>query len=211
MSPDDQQVVELLAQEIVQAPIDDLTPHPDNPNEGDVGAIDESVSALGNVFYQVIFVQRSTGRIVAGEHRWRTLKARGSQVAPVVYLDIDDEQAMRILVGDNEIARERSRPKYDVLAQVLLDLAQQSSAGIKGTGYDDEMLNDLLALQTGPPALADVLQQHGNPQDGDFWPTIRLVVPQEMKKRYLARVGHLADDQDRLRLLLDAADKADRP
>lgn len=147
----------LLAEEIVRVPIDSISPHPSNPNEGDVGAIVESVGAVGG-FYQVIIVQRSTGLILAGEHRWRALRAAGSAVAPVVFLDVDDETAVRILVGDNEIPRRLSRARVDDLGRLLADLRDQSLAGLSGTGFDDASFSRLLdeiRRSSAPPEFPD--------------------------------------------------------
>lgn len=133
-----------MAETVEQVPIDAIHPHPDNPNQGDVGAISESIDAVGG-FYNVVFVQRATGRIIAGEHRWRTLHARGAPVAPVIYLDVDDETALRILIADNELPRRTSHADEHRLAALLTDLAQQSERGLAGTGFDGDALDRLLA------------------------------------------------------------------
>ena len=54
-------------------PLGDLRPHPKNPNQGDVGAIVESIETVG--FYGTVTAQkprngRKHGRILAGEHRY---------------------------------------------------------------------------------------------------------------------------------------------
>lgn len=135
--------VRFLAEQIEHVAIESIEPHPLNPNEGDVGAITESVDAVG--FYSVVFVQASSRRIVAGESRWRSLLGRGATTAPVVFLDIDDETAVRIMVGDNEIPRRTSRPDDARLAVLLVDLSQQSAHGIAGTGFDLDGLDRLVA------------------------------------------------------------------
>lgn len=148
-------VPELLAREIELVPLDAIQPHPANPNKGDPDAIGESVDRVG--FYQVVFVQRSTGRILAGEHRWRTLAAKGSPVVPVVYLDVDDAAALSILVGDNEIPRQHSRPDDRALVAALQQL-KTSPEGLSGTGWDDEGLRVALARladPTPPPQFPD--------------------------------------------------------
>lgn len=140
---------ELLAKAVEVVPVDSITPHPSNPNEGDQGAIGESIDAVG--FYSTIYVQRSTNRILAGEHRWRALRERGGTEAPVVFLDVDDETALRILIADNEIPRRTSRADDSALAALLVDLQQQTERGIVGTGWDGSGLDLLLAdLNTVP-------------------------------------------------------------
>lgn len=183
---DPKQVTRFLAQTIDNVPIDSIEPHPDNPNEGDVGAISESVDALDGAFYNIVFVQKSSGRIIAGEHRWRTLKARGSDVAPVVFLDVTDEQALRIMIGDNEIPRRRSRAREDLLGQLLVDLAQQSDAGLLGTGFDDADLDLLLAQAVAPHAFDPNAEWDGMPN----------FVQHELNSKYRVTV-HFRDEADR--------------
>jgi len=153
--------VVFLAERIEYVPIDAVQPHPDNPNQGDVGMIGESVDAVGG-FYSVVFVQRATGRIVAGESRWRTLRLRGAQVAPVVYLDVDDATALRILVADNEIPRRGSRADEHALMALLTDLAQQTPQGLAGTGFDAAGLDRLIADVSRP---LDLGGTHGADDD----------------------------------------------
>lgn len=84
---------------VLKADLTALTVHPDNPRVGDMAAIGESIDELD--FYGAIIVQRSSNRIVAGEHRWRSLMERGETVGPVILVDIDDAKAKEIVVGDN--------------------------------------------------------------------------------------------------------------
>lgn len=126
-------------------PLSDLRPHPENPNQGDVGAIVESIETVG--FYGTVTAQkprngRKHGRILAGEHRWRAAQAENADTIPVSWLDVDDDTALRILLADNQIAR-----------LALLDQAAQAAAltalagteqGLAGTGSDADDLDNLL-------------------------------------------------------------------
>lgn len=142
---------EFLAREIELVPIGSIEPHPENPNKGDPEKIGESIDEVG--FYSVIYVQKSSRRIIAGEHRWRALTDRGADAAPVVFLDVDDETALRIMVGDNELPRRHSRADDEALASILDRLAA-SPAGLSGTGLDDEDLSRLLADLHAPESFA---------------------------------------------------------
>jgi len=51
-----------------------LKVHPQNANQGDFGAIQESVQENG--FFGALTVQRSTGRILAGNHRYEVAKKK---------------------------------------------------------------------------------------------------------------------------------------
>ena len=55
--------------------------------------------------YRPIYVQLSTGYILAGNTTYAACLRLGSLRIPVVWLDVDDETALRILLGDNELAR----------------------------------------------------------------------------------------------------------
>jgi SAM-dependent methyltransferase len=57
------------AKEYAIVPVDSLETHPRNVNQGDIGAIYESIGANG--FYGAIVAQKSTGRILAGNHRYQ--------------------------------------------------------------------------------------------------------------------------------------------
>ena len=122
-------------------PVEALTPHPDNPRRGDVGAIQDSISAHG--FYGAILAQQSSGRIIAGEHRWQAAQAEGLTKVPVVLIDCDDAEAVKIMLADNRTSDVGS---YDAQALASL-LADQPS--LTGTGYTDK---DLAALLDETPA-----------------------------------------------------------
>ena len=121
-------------------PIDLLEPHPDNPNQGDLEAIAESINING--FYGATIVRElAPGRyqILAGEHRWRALvvKNNGDGDIPCIVVDTDDVGAVRIMLADNETAR-RGRYKPDVLGKVLASLGS-----LDGTGFDLDQLREL--------------------------------------------------------------------
>lgn len=118
---------EMVQQEYEVVAIDEVHPHPDNPNSGDLDLIGESISENG--WYGAVIVQRSSGRILAGNHRWAAARAAGATEIPVIYKDVDDVVALRILLADNETAR-----------QAVVDMDQVSSllrrlGSVKGTGF----------------------------------------------------------------------------
>lgn len=128
-------------------PVDQLEAHPSNPRTGDVAVIGESIRSHG--FYGAIVAQRSTRRILAGNHRWQAAKAEGIAEVPVMWLDVDDDEALRVLLVDN---RSNDQAGYDdaQLAFLLEDLAA-SQREFEGTGYDDTALALLLGRLAGPP------------------------------------------------------------
>lgn len=124
-------------------PLDKLQQHPENPRRGDDSAVAESVEVNG--FFGGILVQRSTGRVLAGNTRFRVASEEGVEAMPGFWLDVDDETALRILLSDN---RTSDLATYDegALATLLEEVAG-SAAGLLGTGYDEAALGALLEEQ----------------------------------------------------------------
>lgn len=117
-----------------------VQPHPKNVRQGDVGAISESLKAHGQ--YKPIVVQRSTGLILAGNHTWRAAKALKWPTIQIVWVDVDDEEALRILLVDN---RTTDLATYDDHALLeLLTVLAASDSKLAGTGYALDDVDDLL-------------------------------------------------------------------
>jgi DNA modification methylase len=124
--------------------IDEIHTHPSNVRQGDVGAICESLKAHGQ--YRAIVFQKSTGRILAGNHTWKAAKALGwTQIAatPVV---CDDQQALRILLADNK-ANDLATYDEPELVELLKQLAD-TEEGLLGTLFDEDELDSLIADQS---------------------------------------------------------------
>lgn len=126
-------------------PLDTLRPHPDNPNEGDPDEI--AVSLQENGFYRPI-VARTDGTILAGHHVYEAALALGWTELDVSIVDVDDTTALRILVGDNEIADLGPGANPYRLAKVLeriIEGAEDPAAALAGTGVDLERMAALQA------------------------------------------------------------------
>lgn len=128
---------------IEDAPIGALKIHPRNVNQGDFGAIQESVKTNG--FYGVIVANKRTGHILAGNHRYAVAKQLGFERVPVAWVDVNQEEEVRILVADNRTTR-LGADNESRLADLLAELAQ-TDVGLTGTGFDgddlDRMIGDL--------------------------------------------------------------------
>jgi 16S rRNA G966 N2-methylase RsmD len=151
--------VDIIPQRTAIVAIDEIRPSPENVNLGDVGAISQSMEANG--FFGSVLVQESSAEIICGEHRWRAAKALGAQDIPVTYLDVDDDRARRIRLADNRTARLGADDPAR-LASLLQELAA-TPAGLAGTGWDGDALDELLAelgheptLQGDPDAVPEV-------------------------------------------------------
>ena len=138
---------DVIAEATVLEAADSLILHEQNPRQGDVGAIVESIEANG--FYAPLIVQRSTRHVLAGNHRLLAARQLGMGEVPVVWVDVDDDRALRILLADNRTA---DLAAYDDvnLAALLTDLAQCTTTQLLGSGYDSEDLDSLLADVTSP-------------------------------------------------------------
>ncbi len=121
--------------------VESVEPHPQNTNEGDVGAVIESIEANG--FWGACLVQRSTRRIIAGSHRWDAARQVGVAEIPVLWADVDDERALRIMLADNRTTRlGMDDPRS--LEAILTDLSM-TPRGLSGTGFDRDALDELIA------------------------------------------------------------------
>jgi DNA modification methylase len=146
--------------------------HPRNANQGDFGAIQQSVEANG--FYGTVVANKRTGHILAGNHRFAVAKSMGFERVPVAWVDVDDEEELRILIADNRTTRLGIDNEVQ-LAELLSELAA-TPAGLLGTGFDGDDLDDLigkLACET-KELLGDPDEIPEPPDDpitkpGDLW------------------------------------------
>lgn len=126
--------------QIEQVKLSELNTHPKNARQGDVGAIVESLEAHGQ--YKPIIVQKSTNNVLAGNHTLQAARALGWEEIAATFVDVDDDQALRILIVDNRVS---DLATYDdeVLVEVLKSLAEDEFL-LEGTGFEGDDLDDLL-------------------------------------------------------------------
>lgn len=138
--------VRFLKLEHTEVAIDSIKPHPENPRQGDVGAIAQSIDKHG--FYGEVLVQRSTGFIIAGSHRWKALKAKGAKKAPAAIADLDDDEAKAIMLDDN---RANDLATYDdtVLTKLLQEFQDKGTLADR-TLYTGDDLDARLASARTP-------------------------------------------------------------
>lgn len=142
-----------LADMLVDA--DTLSPHPRNARAQDIDAIVESIIANG--VYRPLYVQRSTHYILAGNHTYQALLSLGLDRVPVLFIDVDDATALRIMLADNRIP---DTGRYDdgLLVDILADLAENDS--LLGSGYVstdvDALLESIRANEPSPFVDVDV-------------------------------------------------------
>jgi ParB-like chromosome segregation protein Spo0J len=125
-------------------PIESVEQHPQNPNNGDVDEIVTSI--LKNGMYRPIYVQRSTKFILAGNTTWAACLQLGAQEIPVVWLDVTDTDALRILTGDNEIAASARRDEAQLLEVLDMIIEDDGVEGLLGTGLQERDVDKLRQL-----------------------------------------------------------------
>ncbi len=136
--------------EITQERPATLKPHPDNPRSGDVGAIVDSIKKNG--WHGVVVCQKSTRRILVGNHRVRAALILDLKEIPVQWADVDDQRARAILLADNR-ASDLGGYDDEILARVVYESAVDGL--LDSTGYDLEDM-DRLVRQAMEPAPMDL-------------------------------------------------------
>jgi site-specific DNA-methyltransferase (adenine-specific) len=145
--------------------IANLRPYPGNPRRGDVEAIKASLRAHGQ--YRPIVVNRPTMQVLAGNHTLEAAKQLGWEEIAATFLDVDNDQARRIVLVDN---RTNDFAAYDT--QALVDFLEELPE-LDGSGYDQADLDALLDQVAWP---ADDLDEEIPPapkrpttKAGDVW------------------------------------------
>jgi ParB-like nuclease domain len=123
--------------ESITTDINSVSEFPDNPRKGNIQQLTESLKYNGQ--YKPIVIQKSSRKILAGNHLWKAAKELGWETIDVVELDVDDAQAKKIVVADNRLA---DMGAYD--EKKLLDLLGEID--LAGTGYEPADIDDLLAF-----------------------------------------------------------------
>ncbi len=140
---------------IEHVPVVDLIVHPDNPRQGDLGAIITSIKKNG--WYGTVVAQRSTGHVLAGNHRLMAAQHLKLDTVPVYWADVDDATARRILLADNRTA-ELATYDNDQLVDLLTRHANADD--LIGTGWDHDDVEDLIRrLQYDDRDLGDVMDE----------------------------------------------------
>lgn len=133
--------------------IDALVPHPDNPRVGHVPAITEAIRRNG--WHGAIVVQKSTGRILAGKHRWLAAKEVGLKRVSVHYVDVDDHTALRILLADNRTSdiSGYDDPKLLEVLDLIIEQAPEPAVALEGSGYTLKEAQQISMALAGGAAL----------------------------------------------------------
>jgi hypothetical protein len=136
-------------------PIDSVSQHPRNNNDGNADLIAESISELG--FFDPITVQRSTNLILTGNHSWEEYRRQGASHIPAIIVDVDDVQAVRMMIAHNRTGR-RGHDNAERTADALAWLEEEAGTPyvLCGTGYTSEDVAALLAAAIGTEPMGDL-------------------------------------------------------
>ena len=154
-------------------PVAELNLHPRNPRRGNVGAVEELIDSNG--FYGACLVQRSTGFILVGNHRYMAAKAAGATSLPVIWVNVDDLEAMEIMIGDNA-GSDLAVNDEPILASLLAEI-EEKRGHLQGTGHTPAMLEEMLerlGADTARPGSTDKDDAPNLPEvprsaTGDVW------------------------------------------
>lgn len=150
--------------------LDELHPHPANPNRGDVPAIMESLTRHGQ--YRSV-VANKDGTLLAGHHVWYAAKELNLPTLRVDVVDADEQSQRRILLADNRIAELGPGPDMERLLEVLMSIGDD----LGGTGYDDDYVKMLEEMLEGAPDLDELEKEAGGPPgEDDYMGRLLLIV-----------------------------------
>lgn len=153
--------IELLPQEYRVAKISELREHPRNPRRGRTDVIEHSMRQHGA--YGVVLVQKSTGYILAGRHRIKVAGQSGLDKYPIVEIDVDDEEALRILLDDNHASDVAGY--FEDVRLSLLDELMEREGGLERTTFT---LDEYETIAAGEGRFADDATDFlGGDLDGD--------------------------------------------
>jgi len=139
--------------ETTLVPIKELKRYPNNPREGDIGAISESLRVLGQ--YRPVVVNKRNNQILKGNHTAAAASALGWTEIAVVWVDVDDKQAAKIVLADNRTADKATYDNDALLSAISL------LNSLEGSGFDQEDVADIASGNSSTPATPKVKFQIG--------------------------------------------------
>lgn len=177
-------------------PIDQPRPRKHNPRRGNIDTIAESLERNGQ--YRPIVVNKPTGEILAGNHTYAAAKRLGWTHIAATFVDVDEDQAARIVLADNHTA---DLGDYD--ETLLLDMLRDFEGDLAGTGYTQDDLDSLAALSAdGVMDLDELADEIGDPLDEDTWPVLRFKVPPHVGAAWRVHIKPFDDEAAALADLL---------
>lgn len=166
--------------EITYYPVTDLRPYYRNAHKGNTKRIRGSLRDHRQ--YKTITVNKGThtGRpneVLCGNHTLDAAAAEGWPTLGAVTIDVGEDEAAQINLIDNPRAGNPQDLDYD--ERLLLELLT-GLPSLDGTGYDPHDIANLAALLDEPAwgtGGGGSGGDHGEPDDTQFWPQIKMRVP----------------------------------
>ena len=189
---------------LVDFDVNELASYHKNPRRGDVDAIARSLAVNSQYRPIVVNIGTHTGRpleVLAGNHTLAGARQLGWPTIQATTVDVDDLAAARIVAADNRTA-DLGGYDDDVLVELLQQLADDDT-GLDGTGYTDDALDALLALNAGPADLDALAEEYGEPRDDDHHVSVRLSLEPITASRWDEHRRGWDTDTEALEALLD--------
>lgn len=159
-------------------PVDELKPHPDNPNRGSVKDIGTSLEEFGQ-FRSIVALE--DGTILAGHHVWEATKRIGKETIRVDYIAVEnDAEARKIMLADNRLADLGLGPDLDLLLENL----EKLDGDLMGTGFDTEYIQMLEEATAGAPDLDDLEDEVGPPPAAEFYRRLTITVDPKLVTKW---------------------------
>jgi ParB-like chromosome segregation protein Spo0J len=176
-----------------------LSLHPENPRQGDVGAIVTSIEKNG--WFGTLVAQRKTRQVLAGNHRLQAAIALEMDSVPVYWVDVDESEAKRILLADN---RTSDLATWDDTILVTLLEALATNDELLGSGYDGDDLDALLyEAQLNETGLGNLLNDNPTPEERatavEAAGIRSIIIPYELEE-YNTVVSQLAEARNTLKV-----------
>lgn len=126
-------------------PLEELKPHPKNYRDHPDDQLEHIMKSIQEHGFYRNIVAAKDKTILAGHGVVKAALKLGYKHAPVYRVDIepDDPRALKILIGDNEIAHLGERNDR-LLSELLKQIKDTDTLELLGTGYDEMMLANLI-------------------------------------------------------------------
>jgi hypothetical protein len=132
---------------VEHVPLSQLKPHPRNYREHPDDQLSHLIESLReHGFYRNVLIAKD-GTILAGHGIIEAARVEGYTEAPCVRLDLDPEEprALKVLAADNELSR-LAEVDDRALSELLKEVKDFDLDGLLGTGYDEQMLANLVMV-----------------------------------------------------------------
>lgn len=171
--------------QVEKVAIDSIHLDPANARKGSVPGIVESLREFGQ--HRPLVVQRSTGRIIAGNHTYQAAQALGWPEIAVYFVEDDDVTAVRRSIADNATG---DQAEWDEAA--LKNLLNQ--VGNDVPGITEDLLNRLAQVDLGSETPAEPVYPL-IPKPGEHYSYVLIVSTTSIDQTWLTTVFDLQKER----------------